>query len=102
VTSEDTNSILPWPTEEGIWMGWLEDCWFPLKAVELKGDLEDMKKSIPTEHFTLGIVVQFPMSDESWPFTFKQCHPVEKWRRPTEDELRRARAFYEIPEGYKI
>lgn len=88
--------IFTWPQDEGIWMGWLDDCWFPLKVKELKGDTEghaDFGR-------TIAIVAQFPESTTSWVYLFQGNHPVLRWRRPTEDELRRARQFYQIPDGF--
>lgn len=86
--------VFPWPVSEGIWMGWLNDCWFPLKVKELKGDLQDMTATIPDETVTIAIVAQFPESETSWPYLFRGNHPVNQWRLPSEEEMVRAKHFY--------
>lgn len=66
-------------------------CWFPLKAKALLGDLPD---DAATFGKPIGIVAQWPDSKNSWSYTFKGCHPVKRWRKPTQAELTRARHFY--------
>lgn len=96
--------IIPWPTDEGIWMGNIGNRigWFPLQTRALKDDLPSLeqmrleKESPETAppRATLAIVAQFPKSKTSWLYTFQSCHPVNEWRHPDEDEMRRARIFY--------
>ena len=40
------------------------------------------------------LVAQFPESATSWPFTFQKCHSAKEWRRPTAEEMEKARKFY--------
>jgi len=87
---EDQHAILDWPTGEGIWMGWFQDCWFPFLAKPLKKYPPDQP------HMPMPIVVQFPQSKTSWPYTFQACHPVKEWRLPDDDELAKAKHFYQI------
>ncbi|HEY3898952.1 MAG TPA: hypothetical protein VGM54_10085 [Chthoniobacter sp.] len=81
---------IDWPTEEGIWMAYLEEmgCWFPLKARLLK------KYAPGVPHLPMPIVAQWPESIQRWPYTFQRCHPAKRWRRPTEEEMAKARNFY--------
>lgn len=83
--------VYPWPGGEGIWMGWIEEMkhWFPLRVKELKDDLQGPDFGKP-----IAIVAQFPVSPDSWPYLFRGNHPVTQWRRPTEQELAKAKTFY--------
>jgi hypothetical protein len=96
------NLEVEWPSDEGIWMGWIETTsgdWFPLKTMALRDDLPRGGETLAnSQRRLLAIVAQWPESEKSWPYTFKGCHPVKRWRRPTEDELRRAKIFYGITE----
>ena len=94
---------IEWPTTEGIWMGWFEDVgWFPMKTMFLRDDcptlamlrIEQEEPLAAPPRRPLALVAQFPESAASWPFTFQKCHPAKKWRRPDEDELFKALAFY--------
>jgi len=96
-------SETPWPTDEGIWMGWIDSGigWFPMQTMYLRDDLpskeeieEERRSGVKWIGKPLVIVAQWPESETSWPYTFQQCHPVKRWRRPTEDETRRAMIFY--------
>ena len=77
-----------WPTDKGIWMGYFEAVkdWIPMLTDELK-------ENLPTPNL---IVAQFPESNKSWPYTFQGCHSVNKWRRPTDEELEKAKKFHGI------
>jgi len=82
-------SDFDWPTDEGIWMGFIEPIgWFPMKT---KGLIDDLGSNE-----CLAILAQFPKSKDDWPFTFKGCHPATKWRRPTDEEMSKAKIFYGI------
>lgn len=102
-TASGGSETVEWPTDEGIWMAWIGDTtgWFPLRSKYLRDDLptrEEMAREAAGEVMpprkVLAIVAQWPESEKSWPFTFKGCHPAQLWRRPTEDEMRRAKIFY--------
>jgi hypothetical protein len=68
-------------------MGFIDSVgWFPMRTKELTDDLGSGA--------CLAILAQFPESASSWPFTFQGCHPVKLWRRPTGDEMERAKVFY--------
>ena len=73
-----------------MWMAWIEAIqdWFPLRARLLK----EYPPDVP--HLEMPIIAQWPESDKSWPYTFKGCHPVKRWRKPTEEELAKAQHFY--------
>lgn len=98
--------IIPWPTDEGIWMGNNVDLggWFPFLTKALRDDLPSaeqlrLERESPATappRAVLGILAQWPMTKDSWPFTFKGSHPVKEWRRPTEEELKKARHFYRL------
>lgn len=64
--------------------------WFPFQTMALRDDL------VPAGEVgrVLTIVAQWPESKDSWPYTFRGCHPVKQWRRPNADELEKARKFY--------
>lgn len=75
--------------------------WFPLKTLYLRDDLpsrEEMAREAAGEVMpprpVLAVLAQWPESDKSWPFTFKNCHPVKEWRRPTDEEMAKALHFY--------
>jgi hypothetical protein len=87
------DSIFPWPTDEGMWMGWVDHMtiWFPMRAKYLLGD---DPSNVDTYQKPIALVAQFPESETSWPFLFKGSHPVNQWRRPTEAELEKAKTFY--------
>jgi len=101
---------IPWPTDEGIWMGHHEQLgWFPFQTKAMKDDLpsaeqlrleREAPESAPPRR-TLAILAQWLESDHNWPYTFQNCHPVKEWRKPTEDELKRARHFYRLDEPAK-
>lgn len=86
--------VIAWPTADGLWMAYIEamGCWFPLRAMALRDDLDSKNPNPPV----LAIVAQFPESETSWPFTFRQCHPAKRWRRPTDEEKEKAMKFYGI------
>lgn len=85
----ETMIVCDWPTEPGIWMGKVSDGdWFPMQAKLLK----EYPKGEP--HLPMPIVTRYPQSATNWPFTFKGCHPVNEWRKPTPNELSNARKFY--------
>lgn len=104
----DTIPNTEWPTDEGIWMGFHKALggWFPLLTMALKDDLpskEQMRLEAESPETappraTLAIVAQWPESETKWPYTFKGCHPVKQWRKPTEEELVKARHFYRLDE----
>ena len=94
---------VPWPTDVGIWRGFVEGGigWFPLQTLYLRDDLptgEEMAREAAGEVMpprrVLAVVAQWLESETSWPYTFQQCHPVKQWRRPTEQEMARAQVFY--------
>lgn len=65
-------------------------CWFPLKVIELKGDLPgqaDFGK-------TVALVAQFPGSKSEWPYLFQGNHPFTRWRKPTQEEVSKIHHFY--------
>lgn len=81
--------LCDWPTEKGIWMGKVNDVdFFPMKAKLLKEYPEGER------HLPMPIVVQYPQSDTSRPYTFKECHPIKEWRKPTDEELTQANHYY--------
>ncbi len=91
-----TEEVLEWPNDGGVWMAWIPGTkeepgsWFPLKTIEIKGDLperEDFGK-------TLAIMAQFPRSKTEWPYLFKGNHPWTRWRKPSEEELQKIDHFY--------
>lgn len=95
--------IVPWPTDEGLWMGNVSAVgWFPFYTKGLEDDLPSreqmrLEKESPETappRTILCIVAQWLESDKSWPFLFKSNHPAKEWRRPTEDEECRAKVFY--------
>ena len=92
--SESTlNDVLcvDWPTEPGIWMGKINETdFFPMKAKWLKEYPEG------EFHLPMPMIVQYPQSDTSWPFTVKECHPIKAWRKPTDDELTQAKHYYRL------
>jgi hypothetical protein len=97
------SASVEWPTDEGIWMGFIDGGigWFPMQTMYLRDDLptrEEMAREAAGEVMpprkVLAIVAQWPESETSWPYTFQGCHPAKQWRRPDEDELRRALIFY--------
>jgi len=99
------SEIFAWPTDEGVWMGFLDGGigWFPLRTMYLRDDLptlDEIRRQLAGEvmppRAILAIVAQYPESENHWPFTFKGCHPVSQWRRPNADELKRAQVFYGI------
>lgn len=92
--SQDTlNEVIEWPTDEGIWMANFESVgWFPIQTMYLRDDLptvEEMAREKSGEVMpprkVLAILAQFPESENSWPYTFKSCHPAKGWRRPTDE-----------------
>lgn len=96
---------IDWPTTEGIWIGYIEGVGeFPFKTMFLRDDLptremlriEQEEPLAAPPRRTLALVAQWPESEKSWPYTFKRCHPVKRWRRPTEEELAKALHFYEL------
>ena len=104
-------AMVDWPTDEGVWManialatGSAEPDWFPLQTMAMKDDLPSaeqmrLERESPATappRAVLLIVAQWPESELSWPYTFKGCHPVKQWRRPTDDELIKAKHFYQI------
>jgi hypothetical protein len=95
---------IPWPTEGGIWMAWMQDGWFPLRAMPMRDDLPTREEIEYHEKIgarqlrkVLAIVVQFPKSPNEWPYTFQKCHPCSRFRRPTPEENAKARHFYSLP-----
>lgn len=74
--------------------------WLPLQTMALTDDLPSVEQMrLEAEHEApprriLAIVAQWLESATSWPYTFKGCHPVKEWRRPTKEELFKARIFY--------
>ena len=84
--------------------GSAEPDWFPLQTMAMKDDLPSaeqmrLERESPATappRAVLLIVAQWPESELSWPYTFKGCHPVKQWRRPTDDELIKAKHFYQI------
>lgn len=99
------NETIDWPTDEGIWMGHHIDLgWFPFLTKALRDDLptkeqlrlEAESPETAPPRAILMIVAQWPESKSSWPYTVKGCHPVKVWRKPDEEELKRAQTFYGI------
>lgn len=104
----EENQEYEWPTDKGIWMGYFEgvEDWIPMLTDEMKDDLpsqeqlrlekEDPENAPPRK--TLLIVAQQPVPPEAgvWPYTFQGCHSATKWRRPTDEELEKARIFHGI------
>lgn len=96
--------ILAWPTDEGIWMADFKSIgWFPIRTMYLRDDCPtaaEMAREAAGEIMpprpVIAIVAQFPESETSWPYTFQACHPAKQWRRPTVEELARAKHFYSI------
>jgi hypothetical protein len=60
---DEDNGVLPWPAGEGMWMVEIPGvegapaCWFPLKTIELKGDLPHH----PDYGKTIAVLAQFPV-----------------------------------------
>lgn len=92
----NSQDIIAWPNSDGLWMAFFDSmgCWFPIRTLALRDDLDAKNPNPPV----LAIVAQFPESQTSWPFTFRQCHPAKRWRRPTDDERKKAQVFYGIGE----
>jgi hypothetical protein len=83
------SETVDWPTEPGIWCGEIPGVgWFPMRVRRWK----EYPEGVP--HLPMPLVAQFPESKTSWPFTVQGCHPAKSWRRPTDDEMRRAKIFY--------
>src|SRR5437762_2936087 len=87
-------SETPWPTDEGIWLGWIDGGigWFPMQTMYLRDDLpsreemeEERRTGVKWIGKPLAVVAQWPESETSWPYTFQKCHPAKRWRRPNED-----------------
>ena len=100
---EAHGSVVEWPTDEGIWMGNISSGigWFPLQTMYLRDDLpsrEEMDRAAAGEVMpprpVLAVLAQWPESEQSWPYTFKGCHPVSEWRRPSDEEKEKALHFY--------
>ena len=97
----DTNAVVEWPTDEGIWMANFPDGigWLPMETLALRDDLPSKEqRRLEYEHEApprkiLAIVARLPLRDGSWPYVFKGTHPAKEWRRPTADEMKRARVF---------
>ncbi len=87
-SSPASDGYVSWPTEAGIWMGNIGTSWFPLRVKLLKEYPEG------EAHLPMPLVAQYPQSETTWPYTFEGCHPVKEWRKPTEEELAKAKAFY--------
>jgi hypothetical protein len=101
----DTTEIIPWPTSDGLWMANITEIgWFPLQVMALKDDLPSLEQmllekespeSAPPRAIA-GYVAQWPESKGHWPYTFKGSHPVKEWRKPTYEELTKAKQFYNL------
>jgi hypothetical protein len=105
--NQELPTLVEWPTDEGIWMGNMGKPgageWFPLKTAPLRDDLPSPEEiarekagEVMPPRAILAIVAQWPKSETEWPFLFKGNHPVKEWRRPTPDELQRAKRFYRL------
>jgi len=78
--------------------------WFPFRTMALKDDLPTSEQlaieaSDPANappRATLAIVAEWAFSAEHGAYTFKGCHPVTQWRRPTLEEMAKARHFYRL------
>ena len=75
--------------------------WFPIRSMYLRDDLPTLEEiareaagELMPPRKVLAIVAQFPESEKRWPYTFKGCHPVKEWRRPSADEMEKARKYY--------
>src|SRR5262245_38614712 len=99
-----SESEVDWPTDEGIWMGYVSKTsgWFPFRTMALRDDLPSAEQleaerldpvNVPPRAI-LMIVAQFPQSQDRWPYTVQGCHPATKWRRPNDEEKQKALHFY--------
>ncbi len=97
--------VIDWPTDEGIWMGHHKDLgWFPFQTKAMRDDLpsaeqlrleRESPETAPPRR-VLAIVAQWLESERSWPYTVQNCHPVKMWRKPTAEELAKAKHFYGV------